>query len=137
MIKQNNSHLRLITNNRQDLEVLPPDARVSFILSPEPSEVRRTFLFLDKFINPKTTSIQVIGRDILIIGQAGEIQDLLRLNDFITNNRGGKEYRILTVRKLPADEMARILRAIFDQNDESPMLILPLHQEKIINMRRE
>lgn len=115
LIKQNHSHLRLITNNRHDLEVLPPEARVSFVLSPEPSEVRRTFLFLERFINPNTTLIQALGRDLLLIGPAGEIQDLLRLNDFVTHNRGEKEYRLLPISKLPADEMARILEAAFDQ----------------------
>lgn len=119
LVKQNFSHLRLITNNRQDLEVLPPDARVSFVLSPEPSDVRRTFTFLDKFINPNTTSLQFLGRDILIIGSAGEVQDLLRLNDFVAYNRGEKEYRLLPIFKLPAEEMARILEATFDQNEEN------------------
>lgn len=119
LVKQNFSHLRLITNNRQDLEVLPPDSRISFVLSPEPSDVRRTFTFLDKFINPNTTSLQFLGRDILIIGPAGEVQDLLRLNDFVVHNRGDKEYRLIPIYKLPAEEMARILEATFDQNEES------------------
>lgn len=119
LVKQNNSHLRLITNNRQDLEVLPPEGRVSFVLSPEPSEVRRTFTFLDRFINPNTTSLQYLGRDILIMGPAGEVQDLLRLNDFVANNRGEKDYRLLPVFKLPADEMAKILEMTFDQTQEN------------------
>jgi general secretion pathway protein D len=119
LVKQNFSHLRLITNNRRDLEVLQPDARVSFVLSPEPSDVRRTFTFLERFINPNTTSLQFLGRDILIIGPAGEVQDLLRLNDFVAHNRGEKEYRLLPIFKLPAEEMARILEATFDQKEES------------------
>lgn len=117
LTKQNNSHLRLITNKREDLEVLPPEARISFVLSPEPSEVRRTFSFLEKFINPSTTVLQILGRDILLIGQAGEIQDLLRLNDFISVNRGEKEFRLLPIFKMQADEMSKILSAVFDQSD--------------------
>lgn len=124
LIKQNNSHLRLITNQRQDLEILPVEARVSFVLSPEPSEVRRTFSFLDKFINPNTTTLQTLGRDILLIGPVGEIQDLLRLYDFIAVNRGEKDYRLLPVSKIKADEMAKILGAIFDQT-ESPSTSSP------------
>lgn len=118
LVKQSNSHLRLITNNRRDLEVLPPDSRVSFVMSPEPSEVRRTFTFLEKFINPNTTSLQFLGRDILLIGPVGEVQDLLRLNDFVAQNRGEKEYRLLPIFKLPADEMARILEVTFDQTED-------------------
>lgn len=119
LVKQNHSHLRLITNNPQDLVVLPPDERVSFVLSPEPSNVRRTFAFLEKFINPNTTSLQSLGRDIMIMGSVGEIQDLLRLNDFFSHNRGEKDYRLIPVYKLPADEMAKILDMAFDQKEES------------------
>lgn len=117
LTKQNNAYIRLMTNRRQDLEVLPPNARISFVVSPEPSELRRTFSFLEKFINPHTTHLQVLGRDILLIGPSGEIQDLLRLYDFIAVNRGEKDYRLLPVYKLQADEMARILGAIFDHTD--------------------
>lgn len=115
LIKQNHAHLRLITNNRCDLEALPADARISFVLSPEPSEVRRTYLFLDKFINPNNTVLQILGRDILLIGQTSDIQDLLKLCDFVANNRGDKEYRLIPVYKTRADEMAKILAAMFDQ----------------------
>ncbi|WP_068468568.1 type II secretion system protein GspD [Candidatus Protochlamydia phocaeensis] len=115
LIKQNHSNLRLITNQRQDLEVLPPEARVSFVLSPEPSEVRRTYAFLERFINPNSMVLQVVGRDILLIGQAGEIIDLLKLYDFVATNRGEKDYRLIPVFKVKAGEMARILEATFDQ----------------------
>lgn len=114
LVKHNHAHLKLITNCRRDLEVLPPSVRVSFFLSPEPSEVRRTFAFLEKFINPSTTSLQVVGRDILLISSVGEVQDLLKLYDFIAANKGEKDYRLLPV-KLPPDEMAKILDAVFDQ----------------------
>ena len=126
LTKQNNAYLKLITNHREDLAVLPPNSRVSFVLSPEPSEVRRTFAFLEKFINPNTAHLQILGRDILLIGSSGEIQDLLRLYDFIAVNRGEKEYRLLPIYKLQADEMSRILGVIFDQADTSmPMSSCP------------
>ena len=117
LTKQNNSYLRLVTNNRDDLVVLPPETRISFVLSPEPSEVRRSYSFMEKFINPATTTMQILGRDILVMGPSGEIQDLLRIYDFIAVNRGEKEFRLLPIYKMQADEMAKILGAIFDQSD--------------------
>lgn len=117
LIKDDNSNLRLITNRYQDLEVLPPDTRVSFVLSPEPSEVRRTYAFLEKFINPNTTVLQVLGRDILIIGRVADVQDLLRLYHFISANRGEKDYRLIPLYKTSPEEMSKILAAIFDQAD--------------------
>lgn len=119
LTKENHSNLRLMTNQREDLEILPPDVRVSFVLSPESSEVRRTYSFLEKFINPNTTTLQALGRDILLIGPASDVLDLLRLNDFISQNRGEKEYRFLVTNKLPAEEMAKILEAVFDQSQQS------------------
>ncbi len=118
LVKESN-YLRLITNQREDLEVLPPDVRVCFVLSPEPSEVRRSFSFLEKFINPNTTVLQILGRDILLIGPVGDIKDLLRLYDFISINRGEKDYSLLPLRKVGPEEMTKILSAIFDQSESS------------------
>ena len=76
ILKQNNHPLRYITNQRQDLEMFPRDERIAYWLSPDPSDVRRIWFFLDKFVNPNITVVQQIGRDILIIGQVGDVQEL-------------------------------------------------------------
>ncbi|WP_075883743.1 type II secretion system protein GspD [Candidatus Protochlamydia sp. W-9] len=125
LITLNNSNLRLITNKRQDLEILPIDSKIAFVLSPEPSEVRRAYSFLERFINHNTTVLQVLGRDILLVGQVGEIQDILKLYDFIASNRGEKDYRLIPICKVRADEMARILTAIFDQEEGDTSLAIP------------
>ncbi|MFI5344710.1 MAG: hypothetical protein ACHQUC_10895, partial [Chlamydiales bacterium] len=119
LIKEDHSNLKLITNHYPDLEVLSPDTRVCFVLSPEPSEVRRTYAFLEKFINPNTTVLQVLGRDILIIGRVADVQDLMRLYHFISSNRGEKDYRLVPLYKTSPEEMAKILAAIFDQQESA------------------
>ena len=120
LIRHDRSGIRLITNNRRELEFLPPEARVCFVLSPEPSDVRRIWAFLDKFVNPSSTVLQMVGRDILIIASVAEVQDLLKLYDFVEANRGDKDYRIRTLTRVNAEEMGKILAAIFDQLVESP-----------------
>jgi len=120
LLKDNKSGIKLITNQREDLEIFPPETRVSFVLTPEPAEVRRAWLFLDKFVNPNSTVLQQIGRDILIIGPIAELKDLLKLYDFIAANKGEKEYRVFPLRRVDADEMAKILAAIFDQGEDCP-----------------
>lgn len=114
-IKEDRSAIKLITGKRQDLELLSPDARIAFVLTPDPSDVRRIWYFLDNFANPKSTQVQLVGRDILIIAQVNETQDLLRLYDFISENRGQKEYRAITVSKVSAEEMAKVLKTLFSQ----------------------
>lgn len=115
LITQDKSNLRLITNKRQDLEIYPVDTRICFVLTPEPAEVRRVWAFLDKFVNPNSTVLQMVGRDILIIGSVGEIQELLKLYDFISTNKGDKEYKVVPLFRVEADEMSKVLGAIFDQ----------------------
>jgi len=134
-LKDNQSGLKLITNNPHDLELFPLDARICFVLTPEPAEVRRAWMFLDKFVNPNSTVLQMLGRDILIIGQVGEVLDLLKLYAFIAANKGDKEYKVFPIRRIDAEEMARILGTIFDhrQGSEEGMRDLPSMLEKQMN----
>ncbi len=120
LIRQDQSGIRLITNSKNDLEIYPDDARICFVLTPEPADVRRAWAFLDKFVNPNSTVLQMIGRDIFIIAPVAEISDLLKLYDFVSSHRGNKEYKIKVISRVDVDEMARILSAIFDQIHESP-----------------
>lgn len=113
LLSEDRSGLKLITNRRQDLMAFPSNERIAFVLSPEPADVRRSWFFLEKFVNPNSTVLQRIGRDILIVGQVSEIQELLRLYDFVSSNQGDKEYKAVTLSRVDADEMSRILSAIF------------------------
>lgn len=129
-LRDNKSGIKLITNQRRDIELFPAETRICFVLTPEPAEVRRAWTFLDKFVNPNSTVLQQIGRDILIIGQVTEIQDLLKLYDFIAVNKGDKEYKIFPVRRVDAEEMARILAAIFDQGHSGGGELRPLESSR-------
>lgn len=120
LIQHDHSGLKLITNRRNDLIAFPSNERVAFVLSPEPSDVRRAWFFLEKFINPNTTVLQMIGRDILIVASVTEVQELLKLYDFISSNRGDKEYKVVTLSRINAEEMARILGTIFGVFAEQP-----------------
>lgn len=119
-LRQDRSSIQLITNQREDLEFLPPDMRISFVVSPEPFDVRRVFAFMEKFLNPQSSLLQMVGRDILIIASVAEVQDMLKLYDFVCANKGDKEYKIRTVTRVDAGEMAKILAALFDQLFETP-----------------
>jgi len=118
-MKTDRSGIKLITAKREDLEPLLRDARVAFVISPEPSDVRRVWFFLDNFANPENTVVQLVGRDVLIVAQVGEVLDLLKLYDFISTNRGEKEYRAVTLTRVKSDEMAKVLQTIFNQNQEA------------------
>lgn len=115
LLKDDRSPITLITNKRSDLVPLPPKTRICFVLTPDPSETRRIWFFLDKFVNPNTTVLQNIGRDILIIATVGEVKELLKLYDFAIANQGDREYRVIPLKRADSDEIAKVLSAIFDQ----------------------
>ena len=118
-INKDLSNLRLITNNPQDLEAYPNNARVSFVLTPEPMEVRRVWYFLEKFANPNSTVLQRIGRAILIVGEVSAIKDLLKIYNFVTANKRELEYKAVPLFRVDAEEMAKILSAIFTEFAEA------------------
>lgn len=119
VMSEDHSGIKVITANRDDLEPLPRDAKVAYVISPEPSDVRRTWFFLDNFANPQNTSVQLVGRDILIVAHVAEVLDLLKLYDFISQNRGEKEYKAVSLMRVNADEMAKVLQTIFSQSQEA------------------
>lgn len=104
----------LITDKPDELAFLPPEQRIAFIIAPDPSDVKRTWTFLNKFINPKTTIIEQIGREILVVSQVSDIQDLLKLYDFVASGRSQKQYKLVPLTKIKAQEMAKVLSAMFD-----------------------
>lgn len=113
LLNEDRSRLAIITNQRKDLSIFPSNERIAFVLSPEASDVRRIWFFLEKFINPNSVTLQMIGRDILIVGQVSEIEEILKLYDFATTNRGQKEYKAVSLSRVDAADMANILLAIF------------------------
>lgn len=115
LIKQNQAGLSLVTNNRDDLEFVPSSARVGFLISPDPSEVRRVGFFLERFMNPNTTTLQMVGRDMLIVSTVAEIKELLKLYEFVASTRGQTDYKLVPLFKVDTDEMTKVLQSMFEQ----------------------
>ena len=115
LLKDNRSTIQTITNDRKELDIIAKDARIAFVISPDPADSRRVASFLERFINPITTSFTVIGRDILLVSTVAEIQELLKLYDFVAKSRGELEYKLVPLLKVDTKEMSDILQGIFEQ----------------------
>lgn len=119
LFQDDHSGIKLITSNRADLSALPPRSRVAFVLTPDPAEVRRTYFFLDNFINHQSSTVQLVGRDILLIADVAEVLDLLKLADFVYTSKGDMEYKAIPLGKIDPEEMIKIITAIFSPSEES------------------
>lgn len=120
LLQQDKSAIKLITNRRHNLSLLPSNDRIAFMLSPEPSDVRRVWFFMEKFVNPNSVVLQQIGRDILIVAEVSEVLELLKIYDFVSANRGDKDYKVVPVSRVDAQEITKILGAVFGVLTEPP-----------------
>jgi len=114
LFQNDNAGLRLLTSKREDLEFVPLDERVAFVLTPDSTELKRIWFFLNRFVSPATTTLQLVGREILIIARNSDVQELLKVYDFVCHNKGNIEYKAVKVTKVNVEEMAKTLAAIFD-----------------------
>jgi len=111
------SHLVAITNDRHDLAVLPSSARICYVLSPQLPNPNTIVDFLEKFVRANTM-LQIIGQDIFVVSRVSEIREILKIYDFIDANEGGIDYRLLTLTRVDAEDIAQILESIFHEPAE-------------------
>lgn len=109
------SHLVTITNQRQQLELYPDGARVCFVLATKFPEAYRVFQLLEKFADGNRTTLQLIGSEIFIVSRVADIRELLKVFDFVQQHQGAREYRIVGLKRISAEEMVEILESIFHE----------------------
>lgn len=134
LLKNDRSSIKIITNRKEELEFFSPESRVAFVLSPEPSDVRRIWFFLENFANPDSTTVQLVGRDILLIARVSDIHDLLKLYDFVSENKGDKEYKAVVLSRVKAEDMAKVLQSVFNQpqaESSPPRMFRPQENGKL------
>ncbi len=77
-----------------------------------------------------TTSIEILGGKIFITSTVATIQELLKLYDFVKIGGGKQEFQLVTLSKIDAHEMERILFAAFHDGgiteEGSTLRIIPL-----------
>ncbi|MGE3953586.1 MAG: type II secretion system protein GspD [Parachlamydiales bacterium] len=114
LVNQVPTYATYVTDNRALLATLPPTSRVAFVLTPAGD---RTGLFhaLHKFAQPGGGYAQLVGRQIFLFSSPAGIQDLLKLCDFMEEGTSAKQWRLITLDKLPAKEMAQVLELAFPE----------------------
>jgi len=68
---------------------------------------------MQKFSNPATTSLHIIGGEVFIISSAETVKELLKLYEFIKTSSRGHDYQLVTLTKIDPREMENILYSAF------------------------
>lgn len=116
--KQLAAGLKMITKDREDILLLPSEDRVCFVISPPWTELKRAEQFLAKFINPETQELKLVGKDLLIFSNVGELKKVLNIFDFMHTACEATTYKLITLCKINSDEMAKMLSVLFGADDD-------------------
>ncbi len=129
-LRNNLSHLDLITDKAEQLQLLEPRSRVCFILTSEDADPRATLTLLQKFSNLATTDLEIIGGRLFITATALDIQEILKLHSFVKSGNGSQDFQIAKLSKLDAKEMERIINSAFHDgaitSEGSSLRVMPL-----------
>ncbi|WP_284441960.1 type II secretion system protein GspD [Chlamydia gallinacea] len=105
-----------VFSSRRDLDTLPSSAYIGYVISSKNIDVRADQHILKKCMNTDTLQIDIFGGKLWIFGSVGEINELLKIYDFVQSDSIRQEYRIIPLTKIDALEMISILKAAFQED---------------------
>ncbi|NGX61218.1 MAG: putative type II secretion system protein D [Chlamydiae bacterium] len=124
------SGIKGILDEMEKLDLFSSQARVCYVLTPSQTDPRGDLLFLQKFSNPAQTKIELVGGKIFLTATVENIQELLKLYSFSKRGNGSQDFQLVTLAKMEAGEMERILNSAFHDgkisNEGSTLRVIPL-----------
>ena len=114
LLAQRPVHAAYITDDRTVLSALASDARVAFVYTPC-GEVGTVFHALEKFVQPGQAAVHLVGRQLFLFASADSVRELLQLCDFMEEGQTAKQWRLITLEKIAAKEMAQVLELAFPE----------------------
>jgi len=120
ILKQDLIAVQRIASTREDLLLMPSNTRLCYIFSPPMEHVKTVFQFFERFADSKQTFVYQVGRKIAIVTYKEEVEKLLTLYDTVWEDPKGKISKVISVAKMSAKEMEKILQSFFgDSFDRS------------------
>lgn len=120
ILKLDPSSVEGIVDREEKLDVFANYARVVFIVSPPPEQLKAVQGFFERFSDPKQTMVQSIGTKVILVSTKETVEKLLGLYHSIWETRGGKVIRLAPLTKIQPAEGEKILKAIFSDAHAKP-----------------
>ena len=105
-----------ISCREEDLALYEPHARLCFVLSPKPEQLRSVQAFFERFSDVKQTAVQVVSSKLVVVSTRDVLEKLLNLYRAVWDQGRGKVVRLLNLSKIAAAEGERVLKAVFGDN---------------------
>ncbi|MCH9625196.1 MAG: Type 3 secretion system secretin [Chlamydiales bacterium] len=130
ILRNDPSGVKAIVDDPQQLDFYAPTARICYVLSSGNTDPRSEQLFLQKFSNPTTTKIEIIGGRIYITASVETIEELLKVYAFAGTGGKRQDFQLISLSKISAKEMEIILNSAFHDGkvsaEGSTLRVLPL-----------
>lgn len=138
ILKLDPSAIEAVVAKESDLQLFASHARLFYVFSPPPEQLRSIQSFFERFSDPKQTMIQAIGSKMAIVSGRETIEKLLGLYRAVWEQTQGKVARMVNLTKIQPQEAEKVLKTVFADGgaksrptyyptnaDELAMLILP------------
>ena len=83
ILKLDPSSVEAVIGKHKDLDLFPTHARLFYVFSPPPEELKSVQSFFERFSDPKQTLIQAIGSKVAIVSTRATIQKLVGLYEAV------------------------------------------------------
>lgn len=113
IFKQDPSSVQQIASRPADLRFIPNHSRLFYLFSPPAEQVRSTFQFFERFSDPKQTFLYQVANKIAIVSSKEEIEKLINLYGTVWKDHKGKISKVVSIAKMSAKEMEKILVSFF------------------------
>ena len=113
ILKLDPSAIQGIVDREADLQLFPSYARLFFVFSPPPEQLKSVQSFFERFSDPKQTTVQSIGSKVALVSTKDTIEKLIGLYYAVWEKGKGKIARIFNPTKIPSAEAEKVLRAVF------------------------
>jgi len=116
ILKLDPSAISGIASSEQELALFDNQARLFFVFSPPPEQLRAVQMFFERFSDPRQTTVHSIGSKVVLVASRDAIEKLIGLYNAVWKQGNGKIVKIVNTTKVSAQEAERILKTVFSDS---------------------
>lgn len=109
---------------RHDLQKIPANTRLIYVLSPPPEQAKSVCFFFERFRDPKRTFVFQTGFKVAIVAMKEEVEKLLALYDAVWEKESEKTTKVVHLKKMSTQDMEKILRSYFGDLAEKNKMVM-------------
>lgn len=134
ILKLDPSAIEGIVDREEKLGLFAPNARIFYVFSPPPEQLRGLQSFFERFSDPKQTTIHSIGSKVVVVSNRETIEKLIGLQRAVWDRSSGKVVRIVQLSRVQAAEAEKVLKAVFSEGGKGRPTFYPPGADELVTL---